>query len=240
MPIKYDLYLSSHYDSKDLAKEFYTKLVNEQNLRVCMNNDSISVSEHTFNISMINEMSGFICLFNKSYIESDECKHELKYAANNKIKIFLLRIENVKSNDLLKNDKDLLFILPFATFNFYDKFGTTDLDKNTFALLVKAIRDSFKSMESLKQSDRWETRLYKNGKYEGEIVNVIIQAAALPIHFYNVHNVLFKEKKHGIGIYYFDSGDVYDGCWLNDAQSGHGKYIYKNGDSYEGKRDFLF
>jgi hypothetical protein len=172
MSFKYDLYLSYHCDSIELAKEFYKKLVNEQNLRIFMNDLSNSQSEHIANISMINQSNGFICLFNKGFIESQECKHELKYAANNKIKIFLLKIENITPNYLLKTDKDLLVILAYGTFNFYDKFGTTDLDKNTFALLVKSIRDSFKTMESIKQSDSWETRLYRNGKYEGEILNV--------------------------------------------------------------------
>lgn len=52
---------------------------------------------------------------------------------------------------------------------------------------------------------------------------------------YLLRYCLIQNKKFGFGVYYFDSGDVYEGSWLNDTQSGHGKYSYQNGDFFEGK-----
>jgi hypothetical protein len=38
----------------------------------------------------------------------------------------------------------------------------------------------------------------------------------------------------GKGIYKFNNGDVYSGDFLNGKKHGIGKYIYFNGDIYEG------
>ena len=41
-------------------------------------------------------------------------------------------------------------------------------------------------------------------------------------------------KRHGHGVYYYDSGDKYTGNWEHGKQCGHGVYVYANGDRYVG------
>lgn len=50
---------------------------------------------------------------------------------------------------------------------------------------------------------------YPNGRYEGELNGL---------------------KRHGIGKYYFNNGDVYEGGWKNGKKHGSGKYTFDNGD----------
>ena len=171
MSPKYDLYLSYHHESRDVAKDIYKIFVNEHKLRTCMHDDSL-VGGHRLDISMIDQAQGFVCLLNRNYICNDDCKSELKYAAELKKSIFMLRIENVTTNEMIKIDRDLLVILPFATFNLYDKFANTNVHSHTFNLLIKSIRDSSKTLDSIRQSGKCQLKIYTNGKYEGEIENV--------------------------------------------------------------------
>lgn len=42
--------------------------------------------------------------------------------------------------------------------------------------------------------------------------------------------------KEGNGKYIFQNGDVYDGNWVDDKKNGRGKYYYaSSGDCYEGE-----
>jgi hypothetical protein len=36
-------------------------------------------------------------------------------------------------------------------------------------------------------------------------------------------------------VYVFESGDVYYGDWRHNKMHGFGKYLYKNGELYEGE-----
>ena len=38
----------------------------------------------------------------------------------------------------------------------------------------------------------------------------------------------------GKGIFYYNSGDRYEGDWKNDKIEGKGIYYFNNGDRYEG------
>ena len=64
------------------------------------------------------------------------------------------------------------------------------------------------------EPDRAETDFYNGDKYVGD-----------------VHN----GKRHGHGVYYYDSGDKYTGHWNAGKQEGHGVYVYANGDRYVGE-----
>ena len=43
------------------------------------------------------------------------------------------------------------------------------------------------------------------------------------------------DVQHGKGIYYFHSGDRYEGDYVNGERTGQGIYIHKNGDKYVGQ-----
>lgn len=42
-------------------------------------------------------------------------------------------------------------------------------------------------------------------------------------------------KKHGMGIYHFSSGAIYDGEWQLDKMHGKGTYTFSGGDQYQGE-----
>ena len=56
---------------------------------------------------------------------------------------------------------------------------------------------------------------YDNGYYEGD----------------------FNEKgeRHGIGTFYYDNGNKYEGQWVNGYRTGQGTFTWANGDKYEGQ-----
>lgn len=165
------LYLSYHYESEELVDLFYHKLKNEFNFKVnySKKKDESNLNDPTD--QSINESKCFLCFLNKSYIETDECKYEIKYAAKQRKKIFVLRIENIKINDL-NNDNELLAISPFATLNFYNRIEN-QISRDAFDFLIKSINDSFKTEMSIKQNGNWQVQQYTNGRYEGELFNVV-------------------------------------------------------------------
>ena len=63
------------------------------------------------------------------------------------------------------------------------------------------------------EAEQAETDFHNGDKYVGDVAN---------------------GKRHGHGVYYYDSGDKYTGAWDNGKQTGHGVYIYANGDRYVG------
>ena len=64
------------------------------------------------------------------------------------------------------------------------------------------------------EPDRAETDFYNGDKYVGDVAT---------------------GKRHGHGVYYYDSGDKYTGNWNQGKQEGHGVYVYANGDRYVGE-----
>lgn len=64
------------------------------------------------------------------------------------------------------------------------------------------------------EPERAETDFFNGDKYVGDV---------------------FEGKRHGHGVYYYDSGDKYTGEWSLGKQRGHGVYVYANGDRYVGQ-----
>ena len=64
------------------------------------------------------------------------------------------------------------------------------------------------------EPERAETDFYNGDKFVGDVAN---------------------SKRHGHGVYYYDSGDKYTGGWHEGKQCGHGVYVYANGDRYVGE-----
>ncbi len=62
-------------------------------------------------------------------------------------------------------------------------------------------------------------KIYENGSYLGE---------------FSTAEMKRSKQRHGHGTFYFNSGDVYDGNWVEDKIEGQGIYKWPNGSKYEG------
>lgn len=71
------------------------------------------------------------------------------------------------------------------------------------------------------------------GKYDGETRGTIEGYG----HSEWKKNDWIDGMRHGNGKYIFPNGDVYEGNWENDKFQGEGKMLYANGDVYEGSWD---
>ena len=40
--------------------------------------------------------------------------------------------------------------------------------------------------------------------------------------------------KHGVGKYYYKTGELFIGDWVENKRHGYGKYFYQNGERYVG------
>ncbi len=65
-------------------------------------------------------------------------------------------------------------------------------------------------------------RNYDNGSYFGDFSTVEVRRKKIFV------------QRHGHGIFYFNTGDVYDGGWVEDKMQGQGIYKWPNGTKYEG------
>ena len=76
------------------------------------------------------------------------------------------------------------------------------------------VKRALYQLNSLRNISSYTTKIYKNGKYQGEYLN---------------------GKREGKGIYTYNNGDKYEGEYKNDLKDGNGCYKYKNGDIYTGE-----
>ena len=65
----------------------------------------------------------------------------------------------------------------------------------------------------IKESLRFDREYYENGYYEGEFLG---------------------DERHGLGVYYFNSGSKYEGRWVHNEFTGRGKFYSEDGTIYEG------
>ena len=84
---------------------------------------------------------------------------------------------------------------------------------------------------------------YNSGKYIGQVVNGIREGKG--IYYWNTGEIYEGEwkndKMEGKGIKHFQNGNIYEGYWRNDQQNGRGIFHWSNGTIYEGTfRNNLF
>ncbi len=171
---KYDLYLAYHYDSRDTVKDFNIKLKNEK-FKTCWidaeKQQQQQQQQQKPEITIENRICQsecFVCFLSKKYLDTEQNRNELKLASKNKKRIFLIRLDNIRS---LSEEihSDLITVIPFSCFNFYYEYASI---RNSVHLLVKSIKDSLKSLDSISQANNCHIRIFKNGRYEGELVGV--------------------------------------------------------------------
>jgi len=153
------------------VKDFNSKLKNEK-FKTCIidtekNSNSCETSGNKSNKNIIRQSECFICFLSKKYLDNEENRNELKYASDNRKKIFLVKLDNIKSFE--EAHSDLTTVVPFACFNFYYEYASI---RNTINLLTKSIKDSLKTLNSISEANSSHTKIYKNGRYEGELVVV--------------------------------------------------------------------
>ena len=100
------------------------------------------------------------------------------------------------------------------------------LEKNN---ILKSFYETYIHDESGHKKPGFQTELFEENKdtekYEGELKDVILFT----------FDKLSKGKKHGKGVEYYKSGDVYVGNFANDKFHGDGIYIFESGERFEGK-----
>jgi hypothetical protein len=174
---KFDIFISYHFDSKDIVKKFFDKLLTNFNYKLFMyetekedDQESINARYDHFIIELINDSKCFICFLTDKYAQSIKCKSELKQAAANKLQIFLIQLKNID----LKNFEDLKHIVPLAKFDFYNYLSNNnsnnDDDENdiTNSSLFNLLKNSIEQLFIIKSyllSDLSNSNLYlKNRK----------------------------------------------------------------------------
>lgn len=52
---------------------------------------------------------------------------------------------------------------------------------------------------------------------------------------YRYRGQFYAGKRHGVGVFYFQNGSVYEGSFENNLKSGHGVFTFQDGGVYEGE-----
>jgi hypothetical protein len=68
------------------------------------------------------------------------------------------------------------------------------------------------------------------------VSKLAFNSQVIGIHHLNV-DILGEyknNKRHGKGKFIYTNGNIYDGSWENDMQSGEGKMVYSTGNTYIG------
>ena len=116
------------------------------------------------------------------------------------------------------SEKDHIFekleILNTIVNNTSEAFKTLDEIPKNLKKNLSNLKKSLYQLNSIRNISSYITKIYKNGKYEGEYLN---------------------GKREGKGIYKYNNGDKYEGNYKNDLKEGNGTYKYKNGDVYTGE-----
>jgi len=113
-------------------------------------------------------------------------------------------------------------------------------------LLFKRIGDIISKINYLIKENNKNLELIRNdiSKYFHILDNKIDK---IQISVVNIQELTFNDGKYigyvknklaeGKGIYYYNSGEIYEGDWKNDKREGKGIYYFKNGDRMMG--DYL-
>jgi len=154
---------------------------------------------------------------NELKIKIDELKNEIQEIINklnkiiNNIDIYYDINKNIINNNIRNRNYQIL--INIYNINRYNDNIINDINN---IINENDINIKFKNLYNIynKMIDNNNTKIYKIGKYIGELNN---------------------DKREGKGIMIFMNGDRYEGEWKNDIREGRGIYYYSNGDRYEGE-----
>ena len=121
--------------------------------------------------------------------------------------------------------------------NTSETFKTVENLPKKIQKYLSDLRKDVYQLNSLKNISSYITKIYKNGRYEGEYLNGKREGKG--IYKYNngdkYEGEYKNDLKEGYGTYRFQNGDVYTGEYKNGLFEGKGKYEYVDGDIYEGE-----
>ncbi|MBE6552539.1 MAG: TIR domain-containing protein [Ruminococcaceae bacterium] len=166
----------------------------------------------------------FVAFISNNYIDSANCKDELKYARDLGKKSVLIYLEDViltKGMAMRMNRIQSIFKHKYDDEEeFYRKFYTSD-GIDAFTSKGGAVRDEEDAddeSEAVSEEEKPARKTIKfpsGSTYTGEVNE--------------------SGQMHGSGVYNFANGDVYEGSFENGTLSGKGKYSFASGIVYEGE-----
>ena len=139
-----------------------------------------------------------------------------------------------------------LFINSFDDINLIESNNTPDvIDKNILAGQIfaeedqededriRAAKERMKKIEEENKKLREAEERTRRNQEENRKKN---QSQFKKVTYDDAINEGFlkNDLKHGKGKYKWDSGDVYDGNWVDGNMTGIGTYVWSNGNKYEG------
>ena len=185
----------------------------------------------------IDECGYFLAFISKNYLNSDNCKDELKYARDLSKKSVLVYLEDVpltRGMAMRMNRIQSIYKHKYHAENdFYAKFYESDGISSFTSKNSETVQEQPKSQATTK------TITFKNGTtYTGQ-VNSENQLHGHGAIFYPGGNIFEGEFKNdvaiGHGIFRSANGDVFEGEYKDNKSIGHGILRYANGDVFEGE-----
>ena len=161
------------------------------------------------------------------------------YSNNNNLLLGIIndlqQINNITHDNLvIKRIGDIIIKMNYII---NENKKNTQLIINHISLLKNQMNQMNKKFDELKfnQINKQEIK-YVNGKYIGQVVNGLAEGKG--IFYFNSGNRYEGDwrygKQEGKGIFYWNDGNRYEGDFRNDKMEGKGIHYYKSGNRYEG------
>ena len=112
-----------------------------------------------------------------------------------------------------------------------------EVNKKDFDKVKSYVENINKNSENLKENEiLFKTKVYDDGKYEGEFLNDVREGRGIMYWFDGVkyEGAWKNDKAEGKGIIYYTDGARYEGDFKNDKLEGRGIMYLSNGSRYEG------
>jgi hypothetical protein len=138
---KFDIFLSYQWDIKNDVRQLYTKLTEELNYKVWMDEHELKGGTNLYDqiTKGLNDTVCLIALVTKKYSKSENCKLEIEYAQSNNIPMIVLMMERIEIKDLGSVG---LVINRKTRLNFYKEADKTKLwTGELFDSLLKSVEE---------------------------------------------------------------------------------------------------
>ena len=99
-----DIFISYNWKIKTQVKELYEILTKQLKFKVWLDDEQLNAGYPLFSelAKAIDDSKVFICCLTTDYCKSKNCNREFKYADDSNKPIIILKIDNLKSNEITK------------------------------------------------------------------------------------------------------------------------------------------